>query len=409
MSRELIIARLGNQGDGIAETQTGLVYVPFTLPGERVAAEIDGNRGRLFEILQAAPDRIAPICRHFGICGGCAVQHLDWERYLQWKRQRIIDMLSMERIDAPVEPVRAFGPHLRRRAAFSALKSGKTLTLGFRRAESHEIADLEECPVLAPKIETALPGIREILAGLLPEGQARILVTACKNGLDLNIDADKGKLRTLTPEIGRKAQSLGIIRLTHGGDPILLAATPQVTFAGIEADLPPDAFLQASAEAETAMVEVAIEAIGKAKKVADLYSGLGAFTFALARKASVTAVELDRRLLSALDTAQRHAQGLKPIKTLARDLAREPLSPIELNAFDAVLFDPPRAGALPQAKALARSKVKTIVAASCNPVSFVKDACMLIDGGYVLKSVTPIDQFVFTPHIELIAVFSRQK
>jgi 23S rRNA (uracil1939-C5)-methyltransferase len=408
MNRELTIARLGNQGDGIAETEDGLIYVPFALPGERITAEIDGNRGALIEILEAAPDRVTPICRHFGICGGCAVQHLDLAIYLQWKRQRITDALSMERIDAPVDPVRGFGPHTRRRATFSALRSGKTLTLGFRRADSHEIADLEECPVLTPQIEAVLPGIRDLLLGILPQGEARILITACNNGLDLNIDADKGKLRPLTPDIGRKAEALGIIRMTHGDDPLLLAATPQVRFADAAVDLPPGAFLQASADAEAAMAEIAIGAIGKAKKVADLYCGLGAFTFALARKSAVTAVELDRRLLASLDAAARRAQGFKPIKTLARNLAREPLSPIELNAFDAVLFDPPRAGALAQARALTKSKVQKVVAVSCNPVSFAKDARTLIDGGFQLTKLTPIDQFVFTPHVEIIAGFSRR-
>lgn len=409
MQRELTISRLGNQGDGIAETENGLTYVPFALPSEHVLTKIDGNRGQLVKILQASQERIKPICRHFGICGGCAVQHLAWQPYLDWKRQRIVEALSMEGLDAPIEPVCAFGPHSRRRAAFSAVKSGKTLKFGFRSANSHEIVDLEECPVLVPGIEKALPGICELLLSLLPQGEARIQITACDNGLDVTIDTDKGKLQSIKPDIIRKAETLGIIRLTNGADPLLLAATPRITLAGVETDLPPGAFLQASAEAEAAMAEIAVEAIGKAKKLADLHCGLGAFTFALARKAAVTAVELDKGHLSALDTAARRAQGLKPIKTLARNLARDPLSPTELNAFDAVLFDPPRAGAAAQAKALAKSKVKTVIAVSCNPVSFAKDAHALIDGGFQLKRIVPIDQFVFTPHIELIATFSRRR
>ncbi len=173
MRRELTIARLGNQGDGIADTESGPLYVPFTLPGERVAADIAGNRGQLAEILEPAPARVAPVCRHFGICGGCALQHLEWNAYLEWKRQRVIDVLSMEGIDAPVEHVRAFGPRSRRRVTLTGEKTGKGLRLGFRRAQSHEIVDLGECPVLLPQLEGALPGLRRLLSGLLPGGEAR--------------------------------------------------------------------------------------------------------------------------------------------------------------------------------------------------------------------------------------------
>jgi 23S rRNA (uracil1939-C5)-methyltransferase len=407
MRRELTIARLGNQGDGIADTGSGPVYVPFALPAERVAADIDGNRGQLAEILEPAPGRVVPICRHFGLCGGCALQHMEWSAYLEWKRQRVIDALAREGIEAPVEPVRAFGPHSRRRATLTAEKTVKGLRLGFRRAQSHEIVDLDECPVLLPRLESALPGLRRLLSRLLPAGEARVPMTACDNGFDVNIDGVKGRLRPMTPDLSRAAEASGIIRITEAGDPIFSIAAPKVTFAGVSVDLSPGAFLQASGEAECAMAEIAAAAIGKARKIADLYSGLGAFTFALARKAPVTAVELDKSLLSALDAAARHAQGLKPIATLARNLANEPLSPLELNAFDAVLFDPPRAGAIAQAKALAKSRVRKVIAISCNPVSFAKDTRALLDGGYRLTRVSPVDQFVYSPHIELMATFSR--
>lgn len=407
MRRDLTIARLGNQGDGIADTQDGPVYVAFALPGEFVAAEIDGNRGRLVDILQAAPERADPICGHFGVCGGCALQHLDWHLYLEWKRRRIIEALSMEGIEAPIEAVRAFGPRSRRRATFAAEKTGKALKFGLRRAQSHEIVELRQCPVLLPRIEAALPALRELLAALLAQGEARVLVTACDNGLDVTIDAARAGLRRMTPAIGQAAEASGIIRITHADDPVFSAAAPKVTIAGAAVDLPPGAFLQASAEAEAAMAAIGAETVGKARKIADLYSGLGAFSFALARKAAVTAVELDRRLLAALAAGARSTQGLKPIRTLARDLAREPLSPTELNGFDAVLFDPPRAGAPAQARALAKSRVRTIVAVSCNPASFAKDARALIEGGYTLERLVPIDQFVYSAHIELVAAFSR--
>ncbi len=407
MRRDLVISRLGWHGDGIADTDAGPVYLPFALPGERVAAEIEGNRSRVLEILAAAPDRIAPICSHFGVCGGCALQHLKWDRTLEWKRQCVVDALRMEGIEAAIEPVRAFGPHSRRRAAFSAQKASGVLRLGYRRALSHDIVDLAECPVLLPKFEAAIMGLRDFLQQCLPEGEARIVVTFCDNGLDVLIEKTASRLRVFTPKLAKIAQALGIVRLAIGGELLLSLATPQVTLAGVRVDLSPGGFLQASSEAEAAMAQIALDAIGKARKTADLFCGLGAFTFALARKAAVTGVETDRALLAALEAAARHAQGIKPIKTLARDLMREPLSPTELNAFDAVLFDPPRAGALAQAKALAKSRVPTVIAVSCNPASFAKDARALLDGGLKLVRVVPIDQFVYSAHVELIAVFNR--
>jgi 23S rRNA (uracil1939-C5)-methyltransferase len=410
MLRELTVAHLGNQGDGIAETESGAVYLPFTLPGERIIAEVEGSRGRLVSVEEAAPERIAPICRHFGECGGCALQHLDRQPYLDWKRQRVIAALSMEGIDAPVEPVLAVGAHTRRRATFSALRvKGAPLLLGFRKAQSHDLIDIGECPVLLPASETSLLGVRRLLDDLLPAGEARILVTACDNGLDLNIETAPNPLRPLTPAIAHAAEALGIVRITLGEDPVLTTATPWVTCGDVPVDLPPRAFLQASADAEAAMAAIAVEALGKARKVADLFCGLGAFSFALARKAAVTAIEIDRRLIAALELAARHAQGLKPIRTLVRDLMREPLSPPELKDFDAVLFDPPRAGAIAQAKTLAKAEVPVVIAVSCNPASFAKDARALIDGGYSLGRVVPVDQFTYSSHVELVAVFERTR
>jgi 23S rRNA (uracil1939-C5)-methyltransferase len=407
MRRELTIARFGNQGDGVAEAEHGPIYVPFALAGERIAAEVDGERGTLIELLAAAPERIAPLCPHFGVCGGCAIQHLDWRRYLDWKQQRVIQALSMEGIDAPMAPPLAVGPHSRRRVTFAAGRSGREFRFGFRRALSHEIIDVEVCPILVGTLEAAIPALRSLAADLVPEGETRVLVTVCENGLDVNIDGGKGKLRPIKPAIAAAAERAGIIRITHEDAPVFSMAVPRIHCSGVAVDLPPRAFLQASAEAEAAMAAFAVEAVGKARRIADLYCGLGAFTFALARKAAVTAVELDKNLLATLETAARRAQGLRPITPLRRDLAREPLSPMELKAFDAVLFDPPRAGAPAQARALAKSSVATVVAISCNPATFAKDARTLIAGGYRLDQVLPVDQFTFSAHIEVAALFKR--
>jgi 23S rRNA (uracil1939-C5)-methyltransferase len=301
-----------------------------------------------------------------------------------------------------------FGPHTRRRAVFAASRSGGVTSFGFRRAQSHDIIDLRECPVLLPRFEAAIPALRELAGAQLHSGEARIGVTACDNGFDVAIEAGKSGLRPFTPALGRLAVSAGIVRLTAGRDPLFTLGAPVIGVSGVDVELPPGAFLQAAAEAEAAMTALAVEAFGKVRKAADLFCGLGAFAFAMARRAQVTAAENDRSLLAALQAGARRAQGLKPITVLGRDLMREPLSPAELNAFDAVLFDPPRAGAIAQAQALAKSRVGKVVAVSCNPASFARDAAALILGGYSLDRVTPIDQFVFSPHLELVAVFSRK-
>lgn len=416
MPVELTISRLGSQGDGIAETASGPVYVPFALPGERVEAAIaeNGRTARLVRVLTPAANRVEPVCRHFGECGGCALQHMELRAYHKWKRQRVADALAAERVTAEEEPLHTFPLGTRRRATLTASKADGALQLGFRRASSHDIVPLAECPVLAPRLVATLPGLRELLARLLPAGETRVSLTAADNGLDVALEpaSSRAKFAKFTPAIGKDAETLGIARITAksagAGDGLIFSvAQPQVTLAGVSVDLPPGAFLQAAAEAENTITALAVEAIGKARAVADLFCGLGTFSFALARRASVTAVENDRASLAALEAAARRAQGLKPIKTLRRDLMREPLSPVELAAFGAVLFDPPRAGALAQAKMLARSKVPVVVAVSCNPTTFARDARVLIDGGYTLRRVMPVDQFVFSPHVEVAAVFTR--
>jgi 23S rRNA (uracil1939-C5)-methyltransferase len=407
MRLEMNIARLGAQGDGIADTDAGPVYTPFTLPSERIAAEVEGERGMLLDILEASPNRIPPICRHFGSCGGCALQHFETAAYREWKRERVVEALAQQRITAEVAPLLAFPPHSRRRAAFTAIREGRDIRLGFRRALSHDVIDIAECPIMMPAVEAALPALRDLCAALVSQGEARVLVTACDGGLDILIEPESKHRPTFSPALAVKAQNAGIIRLAWRSDILFTAAPARVTLSGVAVDVPPGAFLQAVPEAEAAIARLVLDGIGKAKKAADLFCGLGTFTFALARKVSVTAVESDPVLVAALAAASRHAPGLKPIAALRRDLMREPLSWQELKAFDAVVFDPPRAGAIAQAQALAKSEVARVVAVSCNPATFARDARALIDGGYKLSSVTPVDQFVFSPHVELVAAFTR--
>lgn len=285
------------------------------------------------------------------------------------------------------------------------MKSGDGLILGFRQASRHEIVDLHQCPIILPELERLLPELKQLVAKLMMDGDARISLTRCENGIDMQLHPSKGRLKHFTPTHAEMAKRLGIIRLMDGQETIYSLAAPKIDFGGVEINLPAGAFLQASHEAESMIAELAMNFFGKARKIADLFCGLGAFTFPLARKAHVTAAEQDRTLLSALETAARHAQGLKPINTLARDLMREPLSPQELKPFDGVLFDPPRAGAKAQAANLARSRIAKVVAVSCNPVTFARDARLLMDGGFSMMRVVPIDQFIYSPHTELVAMF----
>jgi len=405
---ELLISRVGAQGDGVAETACGPVFVPFTLAGERVTAEVDRDHGHLTQLLEPSTTRVAPPCRHFGTCGGCKLQHMQQASYLAWKREQVIAAFNARAIDAPVaEAMPCRGR--RRRAVLSARQTSAGVLLGYHREASHELIDLAECPVLHAGIVAALPKLRMLISPLLSRsGEMRLTVTWSQAGLDVSIEQIAANL---TPELrARIAQAVttaGIARVSIAGDPVCEALAPFLTLGSADVPLPPGTFLQAVAESEDDMAQLILQAAGKSKSVADLFCGLGAFTFRIAGKARVFAADSDKAAIAALNAGLRKAKGLKPIETLVRDLFREPLSATELKDFDCVVFDPPRAGAEAQARMLARAKLKTVVAVSCYPATLARDARILIDGGYTLESVTPVDQFQYSPHIEAVAVFRR--
>jgi 23S rRNA (uracil1939-C5)-methyltransferase len=408
-TQALDIARLGAQGDGVADTPSGPVFVPYVLPGERVQAEVRGDRARLIAVLAPSPNRIAPVCRHFTHCGGCALQHVARNVYLAWKRDGVATAFGARGILAPVGHVAMVGLGARRRATFSARRTGRGVVLGFFEARGHDIVDLQECPVTASAIVRALPGLKRLVEPLaMQKVPVRLTVTLAANGIDVALEdlpAD------LPPEIrerlAREAAAANLARVTIAGDTIYQSTVPAVRFGDANVVLPPRSFLQAAPAAEAEMVRLVTTAIGGAKRVLDLFCGLGTFTFPLAKRAPVLAVDGDKQAIGALQSAAKRAPGLKPIDTRVRDLFREPLAGKELDGFDAAVFDPPRAGAAAQAAALADSKVHTVVAVSCNPGTLARDARILIDGGFKLGAVTPIDQFLFSPHIEAVAVFRR--
>ncbi len=405
---ELRIDRVGAQGDGVATSEAGPVFLPLTLSGELVRANVSGERGRLLSVLEASPDRVVPVCRHFGVCGGCALQHMAASAYGQWKRDQVLAAFRSRGIDADVSEVVACAGK-RRRAMFSAKRTSAGVVLGFHEAGSHELVDLAMCPVVDDRIVAALPALRDLVSPLVSRrGELRVTTTWNEAGLDIALE-ESGQ--TLTPEIrahiAKVASQERFARVSISDDLAYEAMAPFLTMGAAEVMLPPGVFLQAVTQAEAAMAELVVSAVGKAKKVVDLFSGVGAFTFRLAKASKVFAADSDKVAIAALVAASKKTSGLKPIEAIVRDLFREPLSGTELNAYDAIVFDPPRAGAEAQAKMITRSKVKTVVAVSCNPATLARDARILIDGGYTLESVTPVDQFLYSPHIEVVAVLRR--
>ncbi len=413
---ELEIGRLGAQGDGVSELgPVGPVFVPYALAGERVVAVVEGERGRAIEVLRRSPDRVIPPCQYFSICGGCAMQHLADAPYREWKHGLVVEAFAQRGIAADVRALHSVGEGARRRAVMSALSSRRGISLGFHGARQSDLVEVAACAVLEPRIVAALPQLKLLLA-VLPvwEGEARVSILACDNGLDVGVEkaaAPKGlDAETSTRLAEAAARVPQMVRFSLDELPVYQNGQPIIAMGQAQMTPPPGVFLQAAGAAEKFMASVILDALPKrAKRVADLFSGVGAFSFPLANRVSVLAVDSDARALAALDAARRNAQGLKPISTLQRDLFREPLSRKELEGYDMVVFDPPRAGAMAQTQMLAKSKVPVVAAVSCNPATLARDARILIDAGYGLKAVTPIDQFHWSAHVEAVAVFELAK
>lgn len=411
------VMRVGDEGDGVIDPAGGVrqpQHIPGALPGDVVHPREDG--GWTLEIKPGPYRRATPLCPHFPACGGCTVQHMADDFYAGWKGVRLFGALARHHLlglddgDHLIEPLIRVPLHSRRRVVLTAAPEAGRLRLGFHEHRSRRLVDVETCAVMTPALVAALEPLREVAAMVSAAGDCRLTVLDTGKGLDVGIETGSKRRRDgMLPDLTRVAHAGRLLRITVDGDPVLLRARPPLQIAGVTVEPPPGAFVQAAAEAETAMARIAIEAIteAKAKRVADLFCGLGAFTFALAHKARVLAVDSDRPMVEALAAAARKATGLKPIEARVRDLFKDPLSTRELDHVDAVVFDPPRAGARAQADALARSKVRTIVAVSCNPATLARDLRILVDGGYRLERAVPIDQFLFTPHLEAVAVLRR--
>lgn len=391
------IEALGHKGEGVASIDGKKVYVPFALPGEVVDLKVEGERGTVIAIKAAANNRAQPFCPHFGTCGGCQLQHMDAESYAAFKIGLVETPLRHAGVDAKVEKfVTAHGAG-RRRATLHARKD----RAGYMRPRSHDLLDLDACPILVPGLKRA-PDIARALGAAV--GECDISFTATNAGIDVGISrAPKGvRAEGLVP----LANDLGLARLALEREMILLRQQPTVTMGRAEVDLPMGSFLQATAEAENVLADYVVAAVGRAKSVADLFCGIGPFALRLAEHAPVYAADSDRAGIAALDKAVRHTKGLKTVTAKARDLFRDPLTRFELN-FDTVVLDPPRAGAQAQVKEIALSKVRNVVMVACDPTSFARDAAHLVQAGFMLADLIAVDQFAFSTHVELAATFRR--
>ncbi len=405
-----MIEAVGAQGDGLAP---GPVFAPLTLPGERVTVRLQGPRADLVEVLQASPDRIEPVCPHFGVCGGCALQHWAAEPYLAWKVDQIRQALSRERLETEFAAPFAAAPGSRRRLALHARRGKGGVALGFKGRRSWDLVDISVCPVSDPRLVAAFPALRKLASPFLEHAKSAptLHVTLTETGIDVDVTGVERRSGGLSADARMRAaavaQASSFARVTLAGEMVFQAQAPMIRFGRATVALPAGGFLQAVAAAEDEMARIALEACAGAGRIADLYCGAGAFTFRLAEIAPVIAADSSVPAIAALKSAISSAPGLKSITAEARDLIRRPVLSAELKKIDAVVFDPPRAGAAEQAGEIARSKVARVVAVSCNPVTFAADARTLANAGFRLDIVHPIDQFLWSPHVELVGVFSR--
>ncbi|UFZ07217.1 methyltransferase [Bradyrhizobium ontarionense] len=412
MVERLVIDHVGHRGDGVSLSSGEALYVPYTLAGETVeAAVIPGHpdRRKLLAVETPSPERIAPFCPHFGICGGCAIQHWVPAHYQAWKRNIVVETLKAARVDCEVAPLVDAHGRGRRRATFHArMGTHDVLRVGFSATGSHDIIPIDRCPILDPALDGALEAAWALAEALKPTGKPLdIQATATSNGLDIDIRGSGPLPPPRVAALSAVAEQHRLARLTRHGELILMRNGPVITVGTAQVTLPPGSFLQATVRGEETLAALVGERTVKAKHVADLFCGVGPFALRLASHARVTAFDSDAGAIGALQKAVAGTQGLKPIKAEARDLFRRPLMPQELREFDAVVFDPPRQGAQAQARQLAASKVPVIVAVSCNVTTFARDVRMLIDGGYKLETVVPVDQFRHTPHVELVVKLVR--
>jgi 23S rRNA (uracil1939-C5)-methyltransferase len=397
----LRIARLAASGEGVAETGE---RVAFALPGEMIRP---GEAG-LPEPVLASPDRVPPACRHFGLCGGCRMQHASDGFLLGWKESLVERALAARGLRAPFRPSHVSPPASRRRVVLAGRRTRRGAIVGFRAHRSHEIVAIGECPVSRPEIVAALPAFAALVeAGGTRSGILRLSVTLSEAGLDVAASGGRPASPGLLAALAGLAAAHDLARLAWEGEVVALRRPPEQRIGRARPVPPPGGFLQATGEGAAAMTAAVREIVGAARRVVDLHAGIGTFALVLAERAEVHAVEVDPGALAALEAGWRGATGLRRVTTELRDLDRRPLLGPELARFEAAVIDPPRAGAEAQARRLAEAGPARIAAVSCNPVAFARDAAILVAGGYRLDWVRVIDQFRWSSHVEIVASLTR--
>jgi 23S rRNA (uracil1939-C5)-methyltransferase len=404
---KLTIERLGHLGDAIAQGENGPIFVAQVLPGEEVEGELKGDRLLSPRILTPSADRVKPPCVHARSCGGCLMQHAADDFVATWKTGVVSSALAGQGIEAALRPIIASPPQSRRRATIAGRRTKGGTLLGFHARGSDTLVAIPNCQLLHPDLMAAFPALDAlVMTGGSRKTELALTITSTLAGPDVSVAGGKPLDGQLRLELARVAESHGLSRLTWDKEVVALRTAPMQQMGVARVAPPPGAFLQATLEGEAALISAVQEAVGTARRITDLFAGAGTFALPLAANAEVHSVEGDAAMTAALDKGWRMAEGLKRVTTETRDLFRRPLEPDEFRHVAAVVIDPPRAGAEAQTKTLAVAKVPVIAAVSCNPVTFARDARILIDAGYRLDWVQPIDQFRWSAHVELAARFS---
>ena len=402
---EVIIERLGHQGDGIA---TGPIFVARTLPGEVIEGEIIGDRIVDPRIVTPSTSRVSPLCRHYKSCGGCSLQHASDDFVLDWQKDVVARALNAVGLDAPLRRMHTSPPSSRRRATFGGRRTKKGAIIGFHAPGSDTLVATPDCQIVRRELLAVFPVLEDITKiGGSRKSTLKLSVTETETGLDISVQGGKPLDIDLRQSLVHLANDDVIARISWDEEVIAQKVAPILTFGSAPVPIPPGAFLQATEQGSAALLDSVTEAVDGANKVLDLFAGCGTFSLPIAKTAAVHAVENDDALLSALDAGWRHAGGVQLVTTEKRDLFRRPMTPDELERFDAIIVDPPRAGAEAQTIEIAAANVQRIAAVSCNPVTFARDAAILSKSGYTIDWIDIVDQFRWSTHIELAASFSR--
>ncbi|MFN0115433.1 MAG: class I SAM-dependent RNA methyltransferase [Paracoccaceae bacterium] len=400
----LTVERLGHLGDGVA----GDIFVPMALPGEVVEGEVSGGRMAAPVVVTPSAHRVAPHCPHYGACGGCSLMHANDGFVAAWKDEVVREALAAQGLGATFRAVVTSPGNARRRATLAGRRTKTGAAIGFNGRASGTIAGIPGCRLLSPEILAHLPALKELTAlGASRSAVLHLTVTEMETGADVAVSGGKDPDSVLRSGLAAIAGRAGFARLTWNGETLAQRVVPVLGFGRARVAPPPGAFLQATAQGEAALAEGVAEALNGARRLADLFAGCGTFALRLAEQAEVHAVEGDAAMTLALDAAARATPGLRRLTTERRDLFRRPLLSDELARFDAAVIDPPRAGAAAQAAEIARSGLKRVAYVSCNPATFARDARILTDAGFRILWVRVVDQFRWSPHVELVAAFFR--